>query len=277
MFWLASGILTALAVLSVLLPLLRPSRLIGEGEADVAFYRAQIAELDADTKNGRIDPGEAEIARAQAARRLLALGLAAPASMSAQSTGARRLAAVLAITAIPAVAFGLYSRTGKPNLPDQPLEARLQQDPAQVAADDSVVTEIERRLAEHPDDGRDFERLAPIYQRLGRWDDAVHAREEALRLLGETALRHAAIGEAMIEAREGVVTIEANAHFERALALDPKLLEARYYIGLGAAQDGDKAKARSIWTALAIDTPADSPVKAALEQQLAILNAPAAK
>jgi cytochrome c-type biogenesis protein CcmH len=281
MIWLAFGILTGLAILSVLWPLSRPSAQFREGDADIAFYRAQIAELDADARRGLIDPAEAEIARFRAARRLLALDMSAPASMPSRRTGARRLAALSATIAIPAVAFGLYAHVGDPARPDQPLQARLQQERARAAQDaakiggatEALVAAIERRLADHPENGRDFELLAPLYQRLGRWDDAVHAREEALRLLGETAPRHEALGEAMIDAREGVVTIEANEHFERALALDPKMLEARFYIGLGAAQDGDAVRARAIWTDLIREAPVNSTVKAETERRLATLDA----
>jgi cytochrome c-type biogenesis protein CcmH len=273
MIWLALGLLTGLAVLSVLWPLARAVRRNREGEADVAFFRAQIAELDADLRRGLIDPAGAEAARALAARRLLALDLAAPTPADGKR-GARWAAAALAAVAVPAVAFGFYAHVGKPALPDQPLFARLRPQPAQPAEPPAeAVAHLEKHLAAHPDDGRAFEQLAPLYQNLGRWDDAVRARQEALRLLGETAQRHEAIGEAMIDAREGVVTIEANDHFERALALNPRLGEARFYIGLGAAQDGDTARARAIWTALAKETPENSKLKAAITQQLSTLDA----
>ncbi len=276
MIWLALGVLTGFALLTVLWPLARAVRRSREGEADVAFFRAQVAALDADLRRGLIDPAGAEAARAQAARRLLALDVSAPAP--ARSTGARWAAAFLAAVAMPAIAFGLYAHVGKPALPDQPLVARLRPDPAgQAETPAQAVARLEKHLAEHPGDGQAFEQLAPLYQSLSRWDDAVRAREEALRLLGETALRHEAIGEAMIDAREGVVTLEANDHFERALGLNPRLGEARFYIGLGAAQDGDITRARAIWTELARETPDNSRLKAAITQQLAKLNALDAK
>lgn len=269
MIWIVLGLLTGLAVLSALWPLARAARPSREGEAEVAFFRAQIAELDADLRRGLIDPGGAEAARTLAARRLLAREGDAPAP--APSKGARRAAACLAALAIPAVAFGLYAHVGNPALPDQPLLARL--NPAQpTEAPAQAVARLEKHLAARPDDGQAYEQLAPLYQNLNRWEDAVRARTEALRLLGETAARHEAIGEAMIDAREGMVTLEANEHFERALALNPNLAEARFYIGLGAAQDGDTARARAIWTALASEIPKNSRLNAAITQQLSTLD-----
>ena len=60
--------------------------------------------------------------------------------------------------------------------------------------------------------------IAPVYMRLERYADAAHAYSEALRLLGEDPMRRAAYGEALVAAAGGVVTDEARAAFERALA-----------------------------------------------------------
>ena len=56
--------------------------------------------------------------------------------------------------------------------------------------------------------------------RLGRFEDAVKARRNALRLNGASADREADLGEALMAAANGVVTAEAKAAFERALAHD---------------------------------------------------------
>ena len=66
---------------------------------------------------------------------------------------------------------------------------------------DSLVAQVEMHLQGHPDDGRGWEVIAPVYLRLGRADDAVAARRNALRLNGETAEREAAL--AMVADRPG--------------------------------------------------------------------------
>ena len=48
----------------------------------------------------------------------------------------------------------------------------------------AAIAKIEAHLAQHPDDGRGYEVLAPVYLRIGRANDAVRAASEALRLLG---------------------------------------------------------------------------------------------
>ena len=118
-------------------------------------------------------------------------------SRSRTQPGARKIAAALALVAAPAIALGLYAKIGHPALPDQPLEARMSAPPAQqdFAA---VVAKMEAHLAAHPEDGRALELMAPVYLRLGRYDEAVKARAQALKILGETPDR-------LVKIRRGAV------------------------------------------------------------------------
>jgi cytochrome c-type biogenesis protein CcmH len=63
--------------------------------------------------------------------------------------------------------------------------------------------------------------IAPVYMRLGRFDDAVEARRKAIALNGDSAAREADLGEALAAAANGVVTADAKQAFERAVAGDP--------------------------------------------------------
>ena len=86
--------------------------------------------------------------------------------------------------------------------------------------------------------------------RLGRYEDAAKASEASLRLNGETPDRLARYGEALVDAAGGDVTPLARRQFEAALAKSPGLPLARFYLGLAAAEDGDDARAKDIWTTL---------------------------
>ena len=65
-----------------------------------------------------------------------------------------------------------------------------------------LVGQVEAHLEQNPEDGRGWEVVGPVYMRLGRYDDAVKARRNALRLLGPTAEREADLGEALTGAAE---------------------------------------------------------------------------
>ena len=104
-----------------------------------------------------------------------------------------------------------------------------------------------------------WEVIAPIYLRLGRFDDAVKARRQALRLNGDSVERESALGEALVFAANGIVTAEAKAAFEKAVALDASDVPARYFLGLAAEQDGNRAQAAAMWRAPIAAAPPDAP------------------
>jgi cytochrome c-type biogenesis protein CcmH len=92
--------------------------------------------------------------------------------------------------------------------------------------------------------------LAPVYLRLGRFDDAVRARRNALEIFGPDAARLGDLGETIVVASNGVVTPEAKGLFTRANTADPEDVMAQYYLGLGAKQEGRRDEAVKRWTAL---------------------------
>ncbi len=271
MIWLVFALLTGAAVLSVLWPLARPAPKAREDAADVAFYRDQIAEIDAEFERGGLDREQAQAAKALAGRRLLAVAPEEAATNS--SPKARRIAAGLALVAIPALGLGLYQKIGHPDLPDMPLEARMKAPPAQqdFAA---VVARMEAHIKAHPDDARALELMAPVYLRMGRFDDAVNARKKIIELRGETPQNLVDYAEALAYAGDGAITPDAEAQLQRALKLDPKNPGARFYLGLGAAQNGDKDRARKIWSELLPDLQGDAAAQQEVKAKLALLDAP---
>jgi cytochrome c-type biogenesis protein CcmH len=161
---------------------------------------------------------------------------------------------VVALLALPLFAAALYLAIGSPMLPDQPLSARATE-PRERQSVESLVAQVEAHLARNPDDGRGWELLAPVYLRLGRLEDAIKARRNALNLNGETAERMTNLGEALVAAANGVVTAEAKEAFERAVALDHHDAKARYFLGLAAEQDGKPSGAAAIWRGLLTESP----------------------
>jgi cytochrome c-type biogenesis protein CcmH len=131
------------------------------------------------------------------------------------------------------------------------------------------VAQVEQHLAKNPTDGRGWSVLAPVLARLGRYDDAVRAYHNSITYNGDSAERRADLGEALAAAAGGVVTSEAKAEFERALALNPDEVKARYFLGLAAEQDGRPAEASSIWGAMLAKAPPDAPWRPLVQAALA--------
>lgn len=274
MLWIVLALLTGATAFSLLFPLARAKASAPDAPADVAFYEAQIAELDRDVERGLISQADADAARAEAGRRLLAAAKSGGGE-TASSLLARRLAALAALVVVPGVALALYARIGNPDMPDQPLSARLERQSEKLDIG-AAVARIEAHLAANPDDGKGYEIVAPVYLRMGRAEDAIRAYDNAIRLLGDSPARRTGLAEARVYAAEGIVTADARKDFEAAASADPKQSVARYYPGLAAEQDGDKKKAVEIWSKLLADAPESSSWAKSLRARIAALDPAAA-
>jgi cytochrome c-type biogenesis protein CcmH len=274
MLWTLFAVMTGLAVLAVLLPLARGrSMRMTATDHDAAVYRDQMAEVDRDLERGVITAAEAQAARTEVARRLLAASERAESTKAQAGNGTwrRRAAAVGALVFVPAVTLALYLAVGSPHLPAQPLAARLGA-PAEQQDVAMLVRRIEGHLALNPDDGRGWDVLAPVYARLQRPRDAQIAFANAIRLLGSTAERQGGLGEALVGLAGGVVTAEAKQAFRAALAHDPRDPRARFYVARAAAQDGNTAEAVAELNRILADAPPDAPWAAFMRSEIARLS-----
>jgi cytochrome c-type biogenesis protein CcmH len=252
--WLVVALMTGAAMIAVVWPLIRKGRDVRSG-SDLAVYRDQLDEIKRDQAAGRIGDSEAEAAQVEVSRRLLAAADAEAAPQAQPMGGAWRRG--IAVAALVVVSFGtasVYLSLGSPSLPGQPLASR---NPGQSV--DALIAQVEGHLARNPNDGRGWEVIAPIYLRMGRIEDAIKARRNALAINGENSERLTGLGEALAAAGDGTLTPEARKAFARAVELDAGNIKARYFLGVAEEQDGKPAAAAEIWRAMLAGAPADAP------------------
>ena len=274
--WIIFAVMTAAAALAVLWPLGRRPSDRGAG-SDRLVYQDQLKEIDRDRALGLIGDAEAESARIEISRRLIAaVDAETTAPINWKANARRRRAAGFAVMIVPLVALTMYLKLGSPDVPGQPAFAGANES----AEDRSIavlVSQVEDHLARNPADGAGWEVLAPVYLRLGRFDDAVMARKKAIALNGDSPARESDLGEVLVAAADGVVTDEAKVAFQRAMAGDAHNAKARYFIGLADEQDGNGDDAAKEWRALLDDAPADAPWKDLVRAALArVTGGPAA-
>lgn len=276
-FWITAAVMTFAACAALLLPLLgRGERRASASQAhDVEVYRDQLAEIERDLAAGQIDAQEAEVARAEIGRRLLGAarkldGEAAETDRSQRPTGRRYVAAAILLL-VPLAVIPAYLELGAPGAAQQPLSARLSENPEN--ADISVlVANAEHHLAANPDDGRGWDVLAPIYLRMGRVEEAENAFRKAITLLGPSAERQAGLGEALVSQAGGIVTEEARLIFQSARELDPEDPRPAFFLAVSKAQEGKTEEAKRQFQALIERSPADAPWVPAIERQIASLD-----
>jgi cytochrome c-type biogenesis protein CcmH len=287
LMWIAFALLTAAVLAWVLAPLARPapaSEAPPTPDAGArAVYRDQLAEIEAERAQGLIGAAEAEAAKIEISRRLLAS--AAPPEPVAPSPPPRsgswhgNVALATAI-AVPLLTLGLYLLHGSPGMPSGSLAARTDAagEQAELAR---MIARVEARLREAPDDGKGWEVIAPVYLRIGRYADAVTAYSNAARLQGESAKLLASIAEASMLAHDGVVTEQARTAYEKLLKLEPGRVEPRFWLAMAKEQDGRLADALADYTKLLNEAPADAAYRQSLQARIKEVSArmagPAAK
>ncbi|MBW6421277.1 c-type cytochrome biogenesis protein CcmI [Rhizobium sp. XQZ8] len=264
--WIVLAALTAAVAAVLIMPFARGSKVaLADRAGEVEVYRDQLSELDRDKAQGLINAEEAEYARAEIGRRLLAV--AGEGEKQAAAPAKKYAIATAVVTLVPpAVGLCLYVMLGNPGIPDQPLEARLANPGNNIAL---LVAKAERHLAQNPNDGAGWDLLAPIYFRSMRLGDAEMAYRNAIRLLGPTPVRLAGLGETLVAESDGIVTEDARGAFQEAVKLDPDNPRSRFYVGLGYEQSGRAAEALAEFETIAKASTPDAPWMELVNQHIA--------
>ena len=207
---------------------------------------------------------------------LVALAAAAfaawPAWRAAESKGARLLTMAAVALFVLGIGAGIYLIVGQPR-----LALREAQDIDKTRDPNSLAPMLIKRVRANPDDEQAWIFLARIYVTAGDADQAAGAFGRAVvaaRKHGhETPDLDVAYGELRVQAGRGHVPPGAVGAFTAALAADPKNAPARYYLGLAAAQTGDRAGAQHYWMSLLDDVPPNAPLHSELVDRLASIGA----
>ena len=274
-FWILVALLAAAVTYAVTRPLLQPlTETSDASDADIAVYKDQLAEIDADEARGAISKIEAEAARAEVSRRVLRKadrGSAAPAApVSDRVLNPLHMTATLAL---PLASLALYLAFGAPGLPGLPLSERLAANLDATKTED-MVAKVEARLREKPDDGMGWDVIAPVYMAQGRFQDAATAYANALRYLGESPRRLLGFADARIRAADGLVPDDARKALRTVLEAEPKRVEPRIWLALAKEQDGKKDEALADFKALLAEAGDDAPWRGVVQDRIAFIENP---
>ncbi|HET6609663.1 MAG TPA: c-type cytochrome biogenesis protein CcmI [Rhodopila sp.] len=261
------ALLAFVALLPILSPLLSSARPVGErAQFDQAVYRDQLQELERDIERGLVTAAEAETARLEIQRRLLA----ASREQSRQSRLSR--SPVMAAIILALVGGGsvlTYVYLGAPGLPDMPYASRPQAKNDMHDQARQAVEQLAAHLKQDPKDGQGWLLLARSLSALRDWDHAESAYRQAMSLGQDAADIQADHAEVLVMRAGGTVTPLAEAAFQKVLAADPDNAMARYYLALGRLQAGEPKKAIDGFQGLLALLPADSPLRTQIGQQIA--------
>lgn len=233
--------LAALALAWVVRPLLisRKPVSLSHGEANVAIYRDELRELEADLAAGTLAREEYDRARLELESRLLE---DVPAGEAAAAVPPRRTGAWLVGAAVPILAVAVYLFTGTPAALDPAL--RQPPDAAQVEA---MVARLAAKMREHPEDVDGWKLLGRSYTVMGRFPEAVDAYAQAAQRAPSDPQLLADFADALAMAHGQSLQGEPEKLVQRALQIDPRNLKALALAGTAAYERKDYAKAAEIW------------------------------
>ncbi|MFQ5487312.1 MAG: c-type cytochrome biogenesis protein CcmI, partial [Gammaproteobacteria bacterium] len=190
-FMVVAALLLVAALLFVIPPLLQKRRsadVVARSAINITVYRDQLAELERDLENDIISQEQYEVGRVELERRLLEDVEAAPSAAAAGGgnlAAAKKTALLLGIL-LPLFAVGGYFYFGEPDAIDPQQAAQEQM--SQMSESDvteqinRMVAQLAQRLKEDPLDAEGWKMLGRSYIVLQRFDDALAALENAVRL-----------------------------------------------------------------------------------------------
>ena len=217
MIWVALALLSALAMLPLVMSIMKDSRSPSRRDAAFALYQGQLLELGKEVADGRIS-GQAHAAAVVEIQRRVLVAAYEPETASAART---RKPLLVACAVAPVAALTLYLANGSPNLPSIPRNSIVAEPIARP--EDETLAALRGRVARLDPDSSEAQ---STYIRIGRAEAnrgdmaaAATAWLAALRIRFDPTLA-AVTAEALTEVG-GQVTGQAANLFRRALAAAP--------------------------------------------------------
>ncbi|HET7366678.1 MAG TPA: c-type cytochrome biogenesis protein CcmI [Burkholderiales bacterium] len=239
-FWLIAAAAAAAALVVVLRPLVRRRgrATLSRREANIAIYRDELRELDADLAAGTLAREDYERSRLELEARLLE---DVAADEPAAHAGGRRAALAVGI-ALPVVALVVYLAAGNPGAL---VERQAMPDEAQIEA---MVARLAAKMEENPGDVEGWKMLGRSYAVLGRYPQAVAAYAKAAERAPRDAQLLADFADALAMLHGQRLAGEPERLIARALEIDPSNLKALALAGTVAFEQQDYAKAAELWS-----------------------------
>ncbi len=257
LFVVLGVLLVAGALLFIVPPLARRTARAGASRdaVNVAVYRDQLRELDADLKAGTLAPDQHDKARAEIEARLAAdLGTS---EATADAPGNARGTALALGLAVPICAIAVYLSVGNPGALSPEAQGA---GPHGMTAQqfETMVGRLAARMKENPEDTEGWMMLGRSYAVMGRFPESSEAYAKAAARSPKDAQLLADYADSLAMAQGRTLKGEPENILKRALAADPNNVKALVLAGTAAFDRGDKAAAVQLWERALVVVPAES-------------------
>lgn len=303
--WFVLTAMISIATVFVSAPFIRRmERRRLDSASDIAVFRDQLAEVEHEASLGLIDTAQAEMARIEIKRRLLAASEADGSALPPLSSGQRSFAAIGVASVVVFGSIGLYALTGHfeqlsdtpmvgqiPALAKQgvkmagasettpsPMLAPATSEPASLMSArareplppvEEMIQRLVTRLQRNPKDVEGWRMLGWSYVNMKHYTEAAAAYAKAIEINPDSVDFRDSRVDSLIHAAKGVVTPQAKDANDETLKGHPKDSRARFIRGLAIEQSGDKEAAQKVWDELLRELDNNDPYAQDIRQRIA--------
>ncbi|MBI5435692.1 MAG: c-type cytochrome biogenesis protein CcmI [Nitrosomonadales bacterium] len=260
LFWIICALLLATALLFVVLPLWRGT---GKGNrvqhdaANLEIFRDQIAEMDADLRNGLLTPELYGQGKDELQARLLEEVTAPEGNGNLALGNPHKVMAIGLAVLLSLAAGGLYWKTGNRDALLPQVEGGSAEGFGTVRSE-TALKALQDKLAKNPQDADSLLVLARSYMELERYADAAKAYDKLTQLVPNEAQPWAEFADALAMASGQSLAGHPTLLLDKALQLDPNNLKALALSGSAAMGRGDYPAAIRYWEGVLKQVPKDS-------------------
>lgn len=247
LFWIICAVLLIIAILFVAIPLWRgtsKNNSVVRDAANLEILRDQIAEMDADLKNGLLTPELHEQGKRELQARLLE-EVGDTAGTTSNQAHPLKITAIALAVLLPLASIGLYLKIGNPDA----FQPQTVHGMGGMARTEAGLKDLEDKVQQNPDDPNALVMLARSYVEMERYVDAVKTYEKLVKIIPNEAVLWADYADAMAMTHQSLIG-PATKLLEQALALNPDEPKALALSGTAAMERGDYPAAVRYWEKL---------------------------
>ncbi len=239
------------ALLFVVLPLWRSGlekNAVQRDSANLEVFRDQIAEMDADLRNGLLTQAMYEQGKRELQSRLLDEVGEETNEIPLTVRNQHKVLAIVLIVLLPLTAAGVYWKVGNQQALKQ--ESRDRNEGFASLNSEAAIKMLEEQIAAKPDDVESLLQLAQSYSEAGRFTDAVTIYDKLTRLIPTEAQLWADYADVQAMASGKTLIGNPTKYLDKALVLDPDNFKALALSGSAAMERGDYAATIRHWERL---------------------------
>lgn len=251
-FWLSIAIMTIIAMLVAVLPLIRHHfvKQLNHEQLQVSIFKEKLLTLTKEFTNKDITESEYQSARAELEKSLLGENVAAT-KIKANIKPAYLLAFLIAI-ALPITAITYYINTGASQALTQKIvlaqkSAEIKKEMANLGTPDKIITALKQRLQQDPNSARGWFLLGRIYLSTQQYEEAVGALAKANQLTTNQPDILLPYAEALYFANKPSMNAKALQILNQLLKIQPNNINALNLIALNAYADKQYQQAIDYW------------------------------